>query len=886
MPEGWNDTYVVLIPKVKDPSRIKDLRPISLCNVLYKIVSKVLANRLKTILPEVILDNQSAFVPGRLITDNVVIAYEMSHYLMNKRSGKEGFAAVKVDMSKAYDRVEWRFLRAMMLKLGFSLRWVDLVMKCVTTVTYQIKVNGKATAKFAPSWGLRQGNPLSPYLFTIGAEGLSALIHDAQCRQVFSGIKICTNAPSITHLFFADDSLLLMRAKVEEAKILREILALYEDCSGQCINTDKSAIMFSNNTKITAKECVKHELNIRSEAWNEKYLGLPVYVGRSKKKAFAYIKDKVWKYIYGWEVKPVSKCGKEILIKAVAQAIPTFAMLCFYLTKSLCDELSAMIARYWWSQQEKGNKIHWLSWEKLIKPKGEGGLGFRDIHAFNIAMLSRQVWRLMENPDSLCAKLLKAKYYPNTDVLQALPQENMSYTWRSILHGVELVKEGIIWRIGNGESVNIWTDPWIPRAWSRRIVTPRRNVLMTKVSELICHVTGQWDNQLLEDTFWPEDVEAIQSIPLREGMTDFMTWHFDPKGVHSVKQAYKLQRELEHMHGNGGQGCSTRTPTMLQDKGDRSWLRLWDIPCPGKIKHFIWRCKHNSLPLRNNLSRKGVYIENPSCVMCNRNYEDGGHLFVHCKEVKLVWRALNLEHVRLKLETCNSIDETLDEIWNQQLKVRMEVLVMWWLWWHQRNRAREGEKPLEASDVAHRARCMATEYLQVFGKMDKSVPKNSERWSPPADGIIKFNSDGAWMPGRYDGAWGEVIAAKARKIQNANDAFAAELRAMEEAINLASDLGVILAVFETDSQILAQALNRRGPDYSLQGQVIDGLKAQLTLWFSGAEVRACGRTANAAAHEIAKLGNACSLNDVLLWEYVCPAEIAEIVSDDIANLSV
>jgi exonuclease III len=118
MPEGWNDTFVTLIPKVKKPNRIKDLRPISLCNVLYKIVSKVLANRLKSILPEVISGNQSAFVPGRLITDNVLIAYELSHYLMNKRGGKEGFAAVKADMSKAYDRVEWKFLEEMMKKMG------------------------------------------------------------------------------------------------------------------------------------------------------------------------------------------------------------------------------------------------------------------------------------------------------------------------------------------------------------------------------------------------------------------------------------------------------------------------------------------------------------------------------------------------------------------------------------------------------------------------------------------------------------------------------------------------------------------------------------------------------------------------------------------------
>uniref|UniRef100_A0A453D5J8 Reverse transcriptase domain-containing protein n=1 Tax=Aegilops tauschii subsp. strangulata TaxID=200361 RepID=A0A453D5J8_AEGTS len=142
IPEGWNETIVVLIPKVRTPSRIKDLRPISLCNVIYKLVSKVIANRLKIILPDIISDNQSAFVPGRLITDNVLIAYELSHFLLGRKKGKEDFAAVKADMSKAYDRVEWSFLEAMLGKLGFKQCWVDLIMKCVSSVKYQINVNG------------------------------------------------------------------------------------------------------------------------------------------------------------------------------------------------------------------------------------------------------------------------------------------------------------------------------------------------------------------------------------------------------------------------------------------------------------------------------------------------------------------------------------------------------------------------------------------------------------------------------------------------------------------------------------------------------------------------------------------------------------------------
>ena len=142
MPEMWNETVVVVIPKTPNTDRLKDLRPISLCNVIYKIGSKVLSNRLKIILPDIMAHNQSTFVPGQLVTDNVLIAYEMTRYMQNRRSGGEGCVALKLDMSKAHDRVEWGFLEQMMLKLGFCNRWVNLITKCISTVSYHIRVNG------------------------------------------------------------------------------------------------------------------------------------------------------------------------------------------------------------------------------------------------------------------------------------------------------------------------------------------------------------------------------------------------------------------------------------------------------------------------------------------------------------------------------------------------------------------------------------------------------------------------------------------------------------------------------------------------------------------------------------------------------------------------
>lgn len=170
-------------------------------------------------------------------------------------------------------------------------------------------------------------------------------------------MKICPATPSISHLLFADDSLILARANREEATQLQNILELYERCSGQMINWSKLAAFFSTNTRDRDREDLREVLHITCETMNEKYLGLPIHVGRSKSEASGYLKDRIWKRIQGWKEKFLSWAGKEVLIEAVAQAIPTFAMGCFDLTKELCDKISAMVCRYWWNQQGV-NKVH------------------------------------------------------------------------------------------------------------------------------------------------------------------------------------------------------------------------------------------------------------------------------------------------------------------------------------------------------------------------------------------------------------------------------------------------------------------------------------------------------------------------------------------------
>ena len=220
--EALNHTLLCLIPKVKHVERVSDLRPISLCNVVYKCVSKVLVNHLKMVLSCVIADTQSAVIPRRLITDNAMMGFECLHALLRKVNGKKkGFMALKLDMSKAYDRVEWNFISGMLKKLGFSDAWIGRVMHCVTSVSFSFLLNGEICGLIKPSRGLRQGDPLSPYLFLICAEGLSRLIFRAENRKDLAGFRCSRGGPKITHLFFEDDSLLFSRATLSECNFIK-----------------------------------------------------------------------------------------------------------------------------------------------------------------------------------------------------------------------------------------------------------------------------------------------------------------------------------------------------------------------------------------------------------------------------------------------------------------------------------------------------------------------------------------------------------------------------------------------------------------------------------------------------------------------------------------
>ncbi|XP_042983260.1 uncharacterized protein LOC122312663 [Carya illinoinensis] len=515
--------------------------------------------------------------------------------------------ALKLDMSKAYDRVEWRFLAEAMSKLGFNPRWIRLVMQCVESASYSLLINGSPQSWFKPSRGIRQGDPLSPYLFIIVAEVLSSLLNHAESVKQIHGFPIGRGSFSINHLFFADDSLLFCRANAMEwAKIL-ELLSLYERASGQKLNSDKTSIFFSKNTKRLTKEHILGMAGLRSTSCYERYLGLPALVGKSRFKAFEGLLDRVRSRVTQWKHKLLSFAGKEVLLKAVIQALPTYCIGVFKLPKVLLKELNRVMHRFWWGQQQQEHKIHWVSWQQMGKAKASGGLGFRELESFNLALLAKQGWRILQYPDSLASQVLKRKYFPSAGFLDAKVGSRASFLWRSICAARNLVEKGSFWRIGNGADTLIWQHRWLPTPTSHRIQSPIRGLPATaKVADLIDVGSKKWNKELVDEVFTEAEAAVVHKIPISStGSSDKLIWLGTKDGAFLVKSAYHLQMELDNrLKGQTSSGA----PLTL------AWTSCWKIVCDQDTIELFAVIARSIWYRRNQFIFKGTF-DHPSVLV-------------------------------------------------------------------------------------------------------------------------------------------------------------------------------------------------------------------------------------------------------------------------------
>ncbi|KAA3481359.1 reverse transcriptase [Gossypium australe] len=800
----FNRIDIVLIPKVPNPTQLVNFRPISLCTVIYKVVAKAIANRLQKIIDKCIDKVQSAFVPGRLITDNVLLAYEILHSINQKRSGKKGVMAVKLDMSKAYDRVEWKFLEEVMIKIGFACECAELLKRCVSTISYKANINGRRGNLFLPSRGFRQGDPLSPFLFLICSEGLSSLMRTAKRRDLLKGAKASRQGPAISHLLFADDCILFGEASNKGANILKDILQDYEICSGQCVNFSKSTVFFSPNTSEENKAAVSNLLGVRMATNPEKYLGIPNMVGRKKRESFQNLLDRISMRIEGWSNKMLSQGGKEVFIKSVLQAIPIFAMSCFLLPNSLCKKMESIFAKFWW-QKGKGRKgIHWCQWGHLCRPKSEGGLGFRNMAQFNIALLAK------------CSRqniFQKAIFLIRNWVIE-IHMFSEVYRLQRVIW-----KKRLIWKVGTGTSISIGSND-------------------NKVAELNNCQTREWNREVVEYTFGADEADKILRIPLAKyPHDDLLAWRGEPMEVFSVKSSYPNAYAIQLSYFD-------------------FYKKMWCIDLPTKLKVNMWKASWNYLPTRVNLLHKKLLIE-ASCPRCGLETETLNHLFRECPVSVEMWSYLS--EVKLTQDTNADFKQWLTSS-SALLSFDLCRLFCGALWaiWGDRN-ARVHEK---TSKTGNEVAGFVRNYIQELDGVKTIVvkfPKAVSRWKYPPYQFVKINFDGAYdMKEQFSASGivardseGEVLASKSKIHTNVVSAFAAEALACREAVQLGIDMKQRRMIIERDSLTIIKKCRNDSTDRSQIGSYIYDIR-QMKKYFSKIRFDFIPRSVNTLAHMLAK----------------------------------
>lgn len=874
MPSILNYTFIVLIPKVARPSRITEFRPISLCNVVYKLGAKALANRIKPCLSSIISDTQSAFVPHRLITDNVLVAYELNHFIHSHTQGKRAYMALKLDVSKAYDRIEWKFLDRMLTKLGFDSSIVDLIMICVSTVSFSFLLNGSQFGALKPERGIRQGDPLSPYLFICCVEGFIKMVESAVESGRLKGIRITPSAPCISQLCFADDTILFSQATTRDAEVIRSILDLYVAASGQIINLEKSTIIFSPNAQAETGDAIRQILPFQEVDKFDKYLGLPSRIGKSKTEVFSYLKERLWARVQGWQEKTLSMAGREILIKSVLQAIPTYVMSCFRLPRSILDEVEKIIRGFWW-RGKKPRGISWMAWAQLCRPKSEGGLGFRHMDSFNLALLTKQAWRIMTRPELLLSRVMKAKYFPSSSLLQAELGDRPSWTWRSILLARPYLESGLRKRIGNGRSTTIWGEAWLSSEGNERVITTRSisDPFPNLVCDLVEEESNTWNLALLEQYLWQCDVVRIVKIPLGPpDVEDSLYWGFSKDGRFSVRSCYhqimRQANKVEESHSGYATGLSPK-----------EWKWMWGLQLPPKIRTFLWRACNDILPVNGVLTRRHI-IGNPFCPVCGKDIETTIHPFFGCPGFAWVWGAAPF-NVLLPLGSSN-FAESLGLL-KAKLGDKVFILacvVLWKIWWW-RNRWVHGEAVMLDGGIVEEATNFLNAYQEALLSGARTSKVEVQQWRKPVAPWIKINFDmGVVQENKYQTAMvarnevGACLGWRVMKFDGSPTSTMGEARAALEAGKWARARGWNSVMVEGDNSSVIAAIQNRIMDPHLPyGAFISSLLSLETYFlnFASSFVR---RSGNSLAHALAHL----PLDDVDIKEALdLPADLATII---------
>ncbi|KAJ9691474.1 hypothetical protein PVL29_013603 [Vitis rotundifolia] len=598
--KSLNSTFLVIIPKKGGAEDLGEFRPISLLGGLYKLMTKVLANRLKMVLDKLVSADQNVFVRGRQILNASLIANEVVDYWQKR---KEKGLVCKLDIEKAYDSISWSFLMKVLKKMGFGSHWMDWMSWCVSTAKFSVLINGVPEGFFSSSKGLRQGDPISPYLFILGMEVLSALIRWAVQGNFISGCRLKGRG---------------------DAEIM--ILAWFEAASRLRINLAKSELIPVG--EIDNIEEMAVELGCRIGSFPVKYLGLPLGARHKALATWDGVEERMRRRLARWKRQYLSKGGRITLIKSTLASIPIYQMSIFRMPKSVAKRLEKLQRDFLWGGGNTGRKIHLINWKAVCTQKEKGGLGIRRMGVLNKALLGKWIWRFAIEKDVLWKKVIGVKHG-----LEGCGWKSKEArgpfgvgVWKGILKEMSWCWNNMKFKVGRGTKIMFWTDHWCGNeALSQAF--PQIFALAVCINELVNDVwdprlgQGGWSLRLARDSNdWElvliEDLLFLLRDIRVTPEEDSVLWKGGDSASFRIREAYNL----------------LAAPNSLVFPGKNIWVDL----VPTKVAFFAWEATWEKILTLDRLQMRGWQLPN-CCFLCGCEEENVNHILLHCTVARTLW---------------------------------------------------------------------------------------------------------------------------------------------------------------------------------------------------------------------------------------------------------
>lgn len=656
-----NKAIVTLLPEMDGAEDIKDFRSVSLVHGAIKLFDKVLANRLTMELLYLVGNHQSAFVRGRSIHDNFMLVQCTARKL---KALKEPTVMMKLDITKAFDSVQWPFLMEVLRALGFSDKWREWICGLLATSSTRIMVNGIPGKPILNCIGLRQGDPISPLLFILIMEPLHKMFELAASRGILTPLAGTGISQRLS--MFADGVMIFLKPWDNDLHACAALLRLFGDTSGLRVNLTKSAA-FPIRCSPDIMQRVVEILDCPLGAFPCKYLGLPLTLRKQTAAQLRGLVDQLAGYLPRWKAVNMPKSGRMLLIQSVLCAIPIHAMMALDIPVKTITDMEKICRGFLWCAQAQANGGQCIvAWDKVCSPKWAGGLGIPNLRWLNLAMQARWPW--LQRVDG-------SRPWAEFDI--TVPKESR-----------QLIQAATRTLIGNGSSTRFWEDRWIQGARVEDIApnlyakVPQSTRSTRTVSQGLQN--GAWaadvgpelNEVILQEymTLW----ELLAEVQLHPEAVDVTTWSWEANGCFSTRSAYVARFW-------GKEVVPTATFT-------------WKSKAPLRCPFFAWTALQNRCWTSDRLARHGLDHQE-ACPFCDQEEESINHLLIGCVFAREIWTGICLAMNRP--DWIPSTDTALEEWCTNKVDTTVGardirallLLGMWELWKHRNAIVFDGATP-------------------------------------------------------------------------------------------------------------------------------------------------------------------------------------------------